>query len=174
MDASACAIVRHEGAGFALERPKGGCPAGDFVQTWDFRPGPGDLAVVSSVGEGHPAVNVVHWDPERGQRPADVPAFDLYPQGLIDVTLAGPDEAWFVTNCDLTREERPCAGPGGVGVEGPASLYHWARGTGVARVAPAPDGATWSAALGLLAWPEPGRVCTGPPRGQPRCVDVPR
>ncbi len=82
------------------------CLEHDFYQVSALHRGPGAWWVVTSYGEGTPAVTVQRYDGARAEVVA-VPWDDLYPWGEAHPSFVG-DEIWWTSDCDLTRA-RPCA-----------------------------------------------------------------
>lgn len=142
------------------------CPESAYHLLDDVRHDPHGLVVVTSSGEGHPAVEIQH------PRGVEVPSPDLYPHGPMEVSV-GPtaDIVWATSPCDL-RQSRGCVATTEQTAP-PTHVFRWRadRPKRWKRVyADLPPRSTYDPFSGRVAWTSPEQVCWGPPGDPPTCV----
>jgi hypothetical protein len=128
--------------------------------------------VVASVGEGHPAVDLLRPAPGGGWEAAPLPWVDLYPHGWLELLPRSDGSFDIFTTCPL-GPERPCL-PALEAGDLPPRRYRWVPGVGQ------PSAMPWGRRPELapnptseqLAWRREGEVCVAGPRGKGRCFPL--
>lgn len=150
------------------------CASGDMSEIHATDPR-GDLMIVGSHGEGHPALDVIAWTPDRVGA-VGFPLLDLYPFGPVDATHRGAGVIDLLTPCRLDEGDRPCQRPDGEDrTEEPWRHYRWRRGGQLELVrADLPVFAVVDPTGDRYAWPTVDAVCVGDParRATTTCFPV--
>lgn len=149
------------------------CPPSSMVQITGLQATFDGGLVVESVGEGHPAVDLLRPAPGGGWEAATLPWVDLYPYGWMQLLPRSDGSYDIFTTCQL-GPARPCL-PALEAVDPPARRYRWVPGVGQPYAMP------WGARPELapnptnaqLAWRREGQICLGGPRGKGRCLPLP-
>jgi hypothetical protein len=156
----------------AWRPPPGGCLTSEFSQLFKVQAGPGQALLLLSAAEGFQAMELVRYDPESGQSPAEITPIAWESPGPLDARFA-PDgrRVFFLTPCLLAAPESPpCENSGS---RAAIRLYSWTTPTGELRLLRSglPPGAAFDPVHGRFAWPRDDRICIGDPsEPTPRCL----
>jgi hypothetical protein len=149
------------------------CLVGGMITLSGLRAAPGGKIIVSSYGEGHPAVDLVTWTGGASE-PVPMPWQDLYPFGPVQMFPRADGSFDIHTPCVL-GPPRPCEGPeGGDTSDLPMRHYRWTPGqepllltTGSKALRPQDPTSDRS------AWVKGGKLCLGGSQGR-TCVKGPK
>ncbi len=149
------------------------CVEGDFHELWKVESGLGGRIAAYSVGEGHPGIRLLHFDPGKGQEEIGLPELDLYPFGTAEALFLPGGAIGLSSPCDFSRKEpRPCEEP-----IGPWRTYVWKPGSKDLDLLfmELPEGAILDPKALKFAWPKAGKICVGTPgqKREARCYTTP-
>jgi hypothetical protein len=158
----------------AAARPRGGCLSPELGYLAHVQVGPGGLLVLLSSAEGHAAVQIVRYDPRRGQSDTRAQTLTIEGSGAVTAAFAADGHSVvLVTPCALESPRTLCADPD--------EAAHWRQyqlpldGGSLKLVrADLPVGAALDPARNEYAWVAGGAACVGQPQApRPRCWPLP-
>lgn len=153
-------------------KPRGGCLSPEFGYLARVQVGPSGLLALLSSAEGHAALQIVRYDPARGQSETRAQTLTIEGSGAVRVRFLPDGSAvTLISPCVLDAGRPPCAEPD--------RAEHWRQyqlpldGGPLKLVrADLPPGAALHPARSDYAWVAGGAACVGQPQA-PRCWRLP-